>query len=103
MKTMPIRRLLVMLVFLTLLGMPNLSQALDLSGQVKGAQGDPKKFVTVQLDGPSSYVALTDANGKFSVKNVSPGRYRVKVTQGDKVQTSSMAVSSETLELVVKW
>ncbi len=103
MTTMPLRRLLVTLLFATLVGMPSLSQALDLGGQVRGVQGDPKKFATVQLDGPGSYVALTDANGRFSIKSVSPGQYRVKVTQGDKVQIFSMAIASGTLELVVKW
>lgn len=46
---------------------------LAVTGQVKGASGDTKSFVRVQLEGPGSYVALTNSKGQFSLKGVGPG------------------------------
>lgn len=88
---------------ITLLAAQAQPRTIDLSGQVKGTDGDPKKFARVQLEGPGSYIALTNSEGKFSFKNVIPGRYRVTVTQGNNVQKFSLTIEVDTLELVVKW
>lgn len=80
------------------------SQQLTVSGEVRGAHGDAKKFVRVQLEGPKSYISLTDANGNFSVGNVIPGRYLVTVTQGDNVQRfPNKIITADLLQLNVPW
>lgn len=74
-----------------------------LTGMVKGRAGDPKQFVGVQLQGPRRYVTMTNADGEFRVSRVVPGRYTVRVRQGDYVETFSLDVRTERLDLRVKW
>jgi uncharacterized membrane protein len=76
---------------------------INLSGQITGTAGDPKKFATVKLDGPGSYLALTDYEGRFSLNNLVPGKYAITVRQEEKVQKFSITIQSSTLNLVVKW
>jgi hypothetical protein len=78
-------------------------QPIKLMGQVRGAYGDPKPFVSVQFDGPERYVALTSSRGEFVLEDVVPGQYRVMVKQGNNVQLFSMAVRTSPLNLTVKW
>lgn len=76
---------------------------LAVTGQVKGVSGEPKSFARVQLEGPESYVALTNSKGLFSLKGVVPGQYRITVTQSGKAQTFAMPIERGQVELVVKW
>ena len=76
---------------------------INLNGQITGTAGDPKRFAAVQLDGPGSYIALTDDKGRFSLNNLIPGRYAITVRQEEKVQKFSITIQSSTLNLVVKW
>ena len=76
---------------------------INLSGQITGTAGDPKRFVTVQFNGPGSYIALTDDEGKFSIHNLVPGQYTILVRQEERVQRFSITIQSSTLNLVVKW
>ncbi len=79
------------------------AQAQKLEGSVKGQSGDPKQFVTVALDGPARYVAVTNALGKFALEDVLPGHYAVRVQQGDYVQEFSREIRGERLDLKVHW
>lgn len=76
---------------------------LAVTGQVRGASGDTKSFVRVQLEGPGRYVALTNSKGQFSLQGVVPGQYRITVTQSGKVQTFTMPIEQGQVDLVVKW
>ncbi len=76
---------------------------INLSGRITGTAGDPKKFATVKLDGPGSYIALTDEEGRFALRGLIPGQYAVTVRQEEKVQKFSLTIQSDTLNLVVKW
>lgn len=73
------------------------------SGQVMGKQNTPKQFVSVSLDGPGQYVAITDDHGAFTIQNVTPGRYTVRVRQGDFVEEFIRDVGSQRIDLVVRW
>jgi len=75
----------------------------NIAGTVQGQKGDPKQFVSVQLDGPRRYVATTDAQGAFTLSAVVPGYYTVRVRQGDYVETFSKQIQAGPLALVVKW
>jgi hypothetical protein len=89
----------------TLLGLVVLSTAAaaqGVTGTVKGKDNDPKQFVTVSLDG-GRYTAITDEHGAFTVQNVPPGRSRVSVRQGGKVEEFTRDVGSAPLDLTVKW
>jgi iron complex outermembrane receptor protein len=80
------------------------SQAITLKGTVRGKDKDPKQFASVSLDGPAHYAATTDENGAFTIEKVTPGKYTVKVRQGDHVEEfANKDVSSGKLDLVVKW
>ena len=70
---------------------------------MKGTYGDMKRFARVQLDGPESYIAITDSTGRFSFQEVIQGRYKITVTQGNNVQIFSQTVSTGTLDLMVNW
>ncbi len=76
---------------------------IDVSGSIKGPDGGPKRFASVQMEGPLRYVAITDAEGQFSVSKVVPGRYTVRVRQGDYVATFSVDIRTDRLDLVVRW
>jgi len=79
------------------------TQGLTLSGQVKGTSGDAKQFAGVSLEGPGQYVAITDAEGCFTIRNVIPGKYTVRVRQGDRVALFTCNVDSARINLVVNW
>lgn len=52
------------------------------TGEIKGffrSNGKPAEFISVFLDG-TSYGALTDSTGFFSIKNIIPGEYTLKVS-----------------------
>lgn len=49
--------------------------SLNMTGTVKARNGSPKQFVHVQLDGPGRYVAVSNAQGVFTLTNVLPGYY----------------------------
>lgn len=79
------------------------NRGITLTGQVNGRQMDPKQFVSVSLEGPGHYAAITDAKGIFTIKNFRPGRYTVRVRQGDFVAVFSLDVNGGYLNLKVKW
>lgn len=83
--------------------LPAAGEGALVNGQVKGRQGDPKQFVSVSLEGPGRYAALTNEQGAFAIQNVTPGKYRVKVRQGDQVEEFSRDVGGGRVDLVVKW
>ena len=73
------------------------------NGQVKGLQGDPKQFISVSLEGPGRYVAMTNAEGVFTIQSAIPGKYAVHVRQGDRVAVFTCDVGSSLIDLVVNW
>lgn len=93
--------LLVLLVW----GLPSVwgQTGLNVTGTVKARNGSPKQFVNVQLNGPGRYVAVSNAQGVFTLTNVVPGYYNIKVRQGDYVETFAQELKSDRLNLVVKW
>ena len=78
-------------------------ELVTINGQVKGRQGDPKQFVGVSFDGPGHYVAITDAQGAFTIENVTAGRYTVRVRQGDLIEVFTRDVGSGAVDLFVRW
>jgi len=78
------------------------AQSVAVNGQVTG-QGGPKQFASVSLEGPGRYTAITDAGGAFTIPNVTPGRYTVRVRQGNHVEAFTRDVGSGPIQLVVKW
>lgn len=80
-------------------------QAITVKGTVKGKKdGDPKQYASVSLDGPAHYAATTDEKGVFTIEKVTPGKYTVKVRQGDHVEEfTNRDVSSGKLDIVVNW
>jgi hypothetical protein len=79
--------------------------AIDVAGQVTGADGMPKRFARVQMEGPGNYVAITNTRGQFSINNVNPGRYVATVTQGDNIQRLPVVIDKGTMpvKIAVKW
>jgi hypothetical protein len=73
------------------------------NGQIKGLRGEPKQFVSVSLEGPGRYVAITNAEGVFTIQNVTPGRYTVRVRQGDLVAVFTRDVDTGRIDLDVNW
>jgi hypothetical protein len=76
---------------------------IDITGSIRGRDGGPKRFASVQMEGSVRYVAITNAEGQFKVSKVVPGHYAVRVRQGDHVETFSVEVRTRSLDLVVKW
>ena len=93
----------MVLSFVVLSGTTTAQNPVTLYGSVRGRQGDPKPFVSVSLEGPGRYVAMTDAKGTFTIPNVIPGTYKVRVRRGDLVDVFTRDVGSSRIELTVKW
>ena len=74
-----------------------------INGHVSGRHGDPKQFVGVSFDRTGHYVAITDAQGAFTIENVTAGKYTVRVRQGDLVEVFTRDVGSGGVDLVVRW
>ena len=84
---------------------PGIAQEVTLNGTVVGSDGRPRPFALVQLDGSARYAAMTDAEGRFTIRKVMPGSYVVRIRQGDNIESQQQTVSSGTssLTLKVKW
>jgi len=95
----------ILVIVLNVVGVYGQPTALDVGGQVTGADGMPKRFARIQLEGPGNYVAITNTRGQFSVNNVNPGRYVATVTQGDNIQRLPVVIDKTTIpvKIIVKW
>ena len=82
---------------------PGIAQEVTLNGAVVGADGRPRPFALVHLDGSARYTALADAAGRFTITRVVPGNYVVRIRQGDNVETQQQTISAGSLTLRVKW
>ncbi len=79
--------------------------AVQIDGQVVNDDGAPQSDVKVEFFGDNLYSAWTDENGSFSIADVAPGDYKVKVT-GPRQQTIDVKVDSAGMHpnpLVVDW
>jgi hypothetical protein len=95
--------LLVTLATVLLPAAAEVAGNVTVTGHVKGQDGHPKQFASVSLDGPGRYAAATNAEGVFTIPNVTPGRYTIRVRQGDQLAEFSREVGGSPLELIVKW
>jgi Carboxypeptidase regulatory-like domain len=94
---------LVLLVSLMLPPAAVAQANVTVTGQVKGQDGNPKQFSSVALDGPGRYAAATNTEGVFTIPNVKPGKYTIRVRQGNQVTEFSRDVGGGPIDLVVKW
>ena len=102
MRTWICRRALVWLATAALLS-PALAQDQTLNGTVLGADGQPKPFARVQLQGSKQFAAVSDINGKFTIPNFSPGNYLVSIRQNDNVENQRQNIPGGAVTLQVKW
>ena len=81
------------------------SAQVTINGTVVGADGRPRPFALVQMEGAARYAAMADAEGRFTITRLVPGSYVVRIRQGDNVESQQQTVSSSTstLTLRVKW
>lgn len=79
------------------------AQSMTLTGTVVGADGKPKPFARVQLQGQAQYAAVSSVNGTFVIQNFAPGTYVVNIRQGNDVQQLTADIRSATTTLTVKW
>ena len=56
------------------------NQAVTVRGTVKGKQGDLKTFVSLSLDGPRHYAAITDSIGRFTILKLQTDNYDVRAS-----------------------
>ena len=81
-----------------------MAQSVSVNGQVKGPKGDFKQFASVSLEGPGRYTAITDAQGAFTIQDVTPGTYTVRVRQGNRVEIFTRNIDGGgPIQLAVKW
>jgi hypothetical protein len=80
------------------------AQTGTLTGSIAGADGQPKSFARVQLQGSAVYAAVSDVTGKFTINNFTAGgTYRIIIRQNDNVETQTRQIKEWTLPLVVHW
>ena len=66
----------------------------SVSGTIKTSDGNPASFVSVGLKNTNK-TAQTDEKGKFSIKNVAPGNYTIKVSAiGVTAQEKTISVTA---------
>ena len=81
------------------------ASAQGLTGEVIGAQNDPKASARVQFDGPQRYLAVTGRDGRFRFGQFASGRYTISVRHRDRTQTffREIAPDNATITLRVDW
>jgi Carboxypeptidase regulatory-like domain len=79
------------------------SAAGTLTGTVTGADGKPKSFAQVRLQGKAIYAAGTDVTGTFTIKDFTTGPYSITIRQNDNTETQSRTITDLTLQLFVHW
>ena len=72
-----------------------------LIGTVKGQDNRPKNGARLEFS-PNGYVAVTDRNGRFAVRNFLPGWYTITVREGGKYQIFRQCIQG-TIALVINW
>lgn len=100
------RRLLGILVIFFSLVMLNawaVAQVVEVRGVVTGKENLPKAQVSIRFNGPQRYIAISNAQGEFSLKGIQPGVYEIIVSQRDKMQRFSMQITGDNLDLRVPW
>jgi len=104
MCTSIIRGAVLAVLFATIAAFALAQQIFSLKGQVTGPHGDIRQFVSVSLEGPGRYSAMTDANGTFTVRNVIPGKYTIRVRKGNLVSVfEAKDVSEDKLDIKIPW
>jgi hypothetical protein len=73
-----------------------------LKGTVTRKNGAPLGNARIEFD-PGEYVAISDRNGRFIIRNFIPSEYNVTVREGGKYQIFGNMKISDTLELRVEW
>ena len=76
-------------------------ESVTLIGTVKGQDNSPKSGARVEFS-PNSYVAVTDRNGRFAVRNFLPGWYSITVREGGKYQRFRLNIQ-RTIDLEISW
>ncbi len=81
------------------------AQTFTVSGQVTGANGEPRKYVRVEFEGPVNSMSMTDDKGNFSINNLQPGNYYITVKEMNNIQKFTVRVGADTgrLRLAVSW
>ena len=82
----------------------HVQEAVALKGHVEGPQKEPKRFVSVTLEGPGLYSAMTNNEGDFNIREVLSGKYTIKIRKGKFVSKFvDQDVSSGEIKLKVDW
>lgn len=102
MRTFRIASTLLLLALLALSHAAAAQGDITVTGHVKGKDGNPKQFSSVSFDGPGRYAAATNAEGVFTISGVKPGKYTIRVRQGDRVAEFYRDVG-DSIELIVSW
>lgn len=79
------------------------AQSMTLKGTIVGADGKPKAFARIQLQGQAQYAAVSDVNGTFLIQNFTPGTYVASIRQSSNVQQLTVDIKGTTTTLSVKW
>lgn len=74
-----------------------------LIGTVLGANGEPKSYARVQLQGQTRYAAVSDVNGQFTIANFKTGIYAINVSQNDNTENLKQSIPGLSVTLRVKW
>ena len=87
----------------------SLAQAQDTASEVTGTVMDRRDVAVtraqVRFEGPATYVSRTNSQGKFLLKRIPKGTYRVIVKYRGRVQTFTVTVNNGISPdpLIVNW
>lgn len=93
------------LFLLLALSSPTIAQGdpFNLIGEVTGISGGGKPGVQINFE-QGRYIAMTDRNGRFVVRNILPGSYAITVREGQNNQRfNKRIVMGEKIDLRVNW
>jgi hypothetical protein len=98
-----VRRLLLACMTSAVLVTAAFAQPTTLTGTIVGADGKPKAFAQIQLQGQARYAAVSDVSGKFVIQNFTPGTYVANIRQNNNVQQLTVDINGATTTVAVKW
>ena len=96
-------RFLLACIASTVLMAAAFAQSMTLTGTIIGADGKPKPFARIQLQGQARYAAVSDVSGRFTIPNFVPGTYVANVRQNGNVQQLTVDIAAPTTTVSVKW
>lgn len=78
---------------------------INVEGKVVNNEGQPEVRAQVRFEGPSTYLSLTNSQGKYAIEGIKKGTYNVTVQRSSRYQEFTVIVKDDLDPkiLIVNW